>query len=380
MRTEVTRLVGIGALAAAACTPGGDDGLDLDSWVIAPAPSTVIGEMDGDPMYLFQRVAGAGLMPDGRIVVADAGLSVIRVFDAEGTFLSQMGGEGEGPGEFRGLRGVWIVPPDTIGAWDSHSLRITYFEAAGSLIRTVSLEPSAEARGVGSLDLLVGALADGSVAIGSLAFGSPDGTGADRVSVERFGPGGAHLERLGETTGFIRIRLGEGSRAPIPFSPYPRFAVRGDAVFHTNGAAPRVHVWAAGARRAIDLPPADHDPELAWATLASRLDEGGSELYRDLLPEAPRSDSIPHLSGLLVDDAGLVWTKQYDPGADALWLDSGSRAFGGTWWVVEPSGRLVATAEVPSSLAPLQVVGDRALGVTVDALGVERIHVHPIVR
>jgi len=380
MRTEVTRLVGVGALAAAACTAGSDDGLELDSWAIAPAPSTVVGEMDGDPMYLFQSVAGAGLMPDGRIVVADAGLSVIRVFDANGTFLSQLGGEGEGPGEFRGLRGVWIVPPDTIGAWDSSSVRITYFEAAGSLIRTVSLEPSTEARGVGSLDLLVGTLADGSVAIGSLGFGSPDGTGADRVSVERFGPGGDHLERLGETTGFIRVPFGDRSSAPIPFSPYPRFAVRESTVYHTNGTAPRVDIWAAGSRRAIEFPPADHDPELAWATLASRLDEEGSEFYRDLLPEAPRSDSIPHLAGLLVDDAGLVWTKQYDPGTDALWLDSGRRVYGGTWWVAEASGDLVATADVPPTLAPLQIVGDRALGVTVDALGVERIQVHPIVR
>lgn len=368
------------AVCFSACSrPSAFDAADLEAWSVETEPTLVIGQLEGDSAYLFQRVSDAAFLPDGRIAVADR--ASIRIYDGGGDFLAQMGGEGEGPGEFALLRDIWVVPPDTVGAWDSDNLRLTYYTAEGTLARTVRLEPSRESAGVGRLDLMVGALDDGSVAIGSITAGSDGGTGHDRISVERFGPEGEHMERVTEVTGFIR-----GPSGPGPFSPYPYFAVHDRGIHFTSGETPTVHSWdvgqqaATGASRSVTFPAAENDAEAAWDALPEILAERGDGMYDYFLERAERSDSIPHLAGLLVDDAGRVWTKRYEAPSDALWLDGGARVRGGVWWVADATGRLVATAALPDGLIPLQVVGDRLLGLTVDELGVERVQLHGVRR
>lgn len=365
-----------------ACSSAENDDLaGVERWTVHPEPSVIIGQLEGDPAYLFQQVTGALLTPDGRIVVADRGPGSIRVYDSDGTFVARMGGQGAGPGEFAFLRSIWFVPPDTVGAWDSDNIRVTHFTLDGALARTLALEPSLEAAGVGRLDVLVGPVGAGVVAIGSITAGSADGTGHDRISVERFGPDGEHRGRLTEVTGFIRGRGGPG-----PFSPYPYFAVHDGVIHFTNGETPTVHLWegagpySGSADRVVTLPPADNDAAEAWEALPALLEDRGDEMRLFFLEQAERSDSIPHLAGLLVDDGGHVWTKRYDAPRDAMMLDGGPRVRGGTWWVADATGSLVAMADVPEGLVPLQVTGDWLLGLTMDEFGVERVQLHTVAR
>lgn len=370
------------AFLPAACAPSDDAGADLESWNVSADPMTTIGLMEGDAPYLFQDVRAAQFTADGRIVVADGGHGAIRVFDADGRFLAEMGGEGEGPGEFLSLRDIWIASPDTIGAWDSETLRVSYFESDGTLARTVGLEPSGESAGVGNLDFMVGVLPEGTLLVGSVGLGADGDPRPDRVSIERFGPDGAHLGRLAEVTG-LRRRMTGPVTGPVPFSPFPYFAVADGAVLFTNGEAPAIRVWEGGAERTLELPPAGHDPAAAWAALGPELEASGhplADLFLGQLDRVPRSDSIPHLAGLIVDDAGYAWTKRYEAPDDALWLSGGQRVHGGRWWVVRPKGGLVALAELPSGLIPLQVSGDLVLGLTVDEMGIERVQVHALER
>jgi hypothetical protein len=71
----------------------------------APAPvlrGTVelsIGAEDDD-RYLFANISGITVDRAGRIVVADIGQKSVRVFDASGRFLFNVGGSGSGPGEY----------------------------------------------------------------------------------------------------------------------------------------------------------------------------------------------------------------------------------------------------------------------------------------
>lgn len=375
----LTAVIPILAAAALSCAPDADMDGEAGRWTVASDPETVIGQMEGDSVYLFQRIREARMLPDDRIVVADQGLSVLRIYDIDGTFLTQMGRKGEGPGEFESLSEMWIKAPDTIGVWDRGTLRLTFFASDGSLARTVGLEPSVESAGVGHLDFLVGQLHDGSIALGSLTV---DSDGRDRISVERFGPEGAHLERVTEVKGFIR-----GASGPGPFSPYPYFDVRGDAIYFTNGETPTVRVWERGAsgtaewvNRPISFPRAENDPAAAWDAVRPILEARNDRLQLSFLERAEPPDSIPHLAGLLVDDRGRIWTKSYEAPYDAMWIDGGSRVRGGEWWVTDPGGRLVATASVPDGVIPLQVEGDRLLALTVDRLGIERVQVHRIDR
>jgi hypothetical protein len=368
-----TSNVALTAVLLAACSAA-DVSTGLESWTISAVPSMSIGVVEGDSAYLFQRIADARFVADGRIVVADEGLLVMREYDRDGNFVAQMGGRGSGPGQFQSLRDTWIVPPDTIIAWDSRALRLTYFGSDRTPARTVPLQSA----GGGRLDFLAGALRDGSLVIGAVALA--DGLGADRVSIENISEKGEHLGRVAEMTGLVRARLAEKVNGPIPFSPYPHVATYGDVVYHTNGTEPSVIAWSAAGERTIAFPPHDYDVDREWSAFAAELERDNVQPFVRAVATTPRPESIPHLAGLLTDEAGRIWAKRYEPGTDAIWRGGGARAVGGTWWVADPAGSLVATVQVPAGFAPLQVADARVLGVSVDSLGVERVEVRTISR
>lgn len=120
---------------------GGADGGPVNAvkeWRIGPEPLVAVGDVDAEEPYLFARIAGAGILSDGRIVAADGMSGTIRVFHPDGRLDRQMGGIGDGPGEFRYLNALRISDPDTIVAYDSQAMRRTAFLATGELISTVS--------------------------------------------------------------------------------------------------------------------------------------------------------------------------------------------------------------------------------------------------
>ena len=69
-------------------------------WTLSPEPEVVIGRVEGDERYLLSRVHGARRFTDGRIAILDLGSSRVRVYDAEGAHLFDVGGRGDGPSEF----------------------------------------------------------------------------------------------------------------------------------------------------------------------------------------------------------------------------------------------------------------------------------------
>ena len=88
-------------------------------WLIGEAPILSIGALEGNPAYELYQVRDAARLPDGRIVVANAGSGELRVFDPSGTHLASWGGRGEGPGEFGDFAAPWNVGPwpgDSIAA------------------------------------------------------------------------------------------------------------------------------------------------------------------------------------------------------------------------------------------------------------------------
>ena len=347
-------------------------------WSVDGAPLVSIGETDGPEEYLFQSVRNARFLPDGRLVVADAGLSTVRVFDSSGVHEATMRGQGEGPGEFGTLGGMWIVEPDTVGIFDSGLYRFAFFGPDGVHVRTVGLDRAGAGSGVGSLALLAGPYGADGVLLASVAP-APGLMGPDVMSAEAFGHDGSHRGRVLETTGLVRAQY-DNFTGPIPFSPFPWWATDGDALYRLDGWDPRVHRGAGETAVSHSLAVGRRDGDEAWAELRAALEEGGRPPYVDLAPTLEALDSVPSLAGLLVDGEGRVWTRAYDPSRDPLWLGNAPRVFGGTWWVMNRDGTVLATAAIPEDLAPLQISDGRVLGVSVDELGVERIRVHRLNR
>ena len=73
------------------------EGSRLD-WRLGPEPLVSIGKMEGEDPYLFERVFGALMLSDGRIVIGDDGAKELRVFDQDGIHLETWGGWGKGRG------------------------------------------------------------------------------------------------------------------------------------------------------------------------------------------------------------------------------------------------------------------------------------------
>ncbi|MEO7521419.1 MAG: 6-bladed beta-propeller [Gemmatimonas sp.] len=89
-----------------------------------------IGVADGDEEYMFGMVSGVGVGERGAIVVGDYQVPVVRMYDAQGKFLRNVGRRGEGPGEYRTVF-LRAFRDGRIAVWDHRIQRLTYYSAAG---------------------------------------------------------------------------------------------------------------------------------------------------------------------------------------------------------------------------------------------------------
>jgi hypothetical protein len=351
---------------------------EVGEWSVVPDPETSIGVVDGDARRQFTTIRAGRILRDGRIVVADRGSSTIRVFGSDGGFLTEMGGEGDGPGEFRLISGMWITAPDTLHIWDSSAMRLTTFVADGSLVGTERFAASQPAGPGGSLDGLAGLFSDGGPALSWTVPGPRIGGGVapDRTVFGRFNSDGTLQHFLGEGEGLHRH-----AGSPDPFSPYPHATVYRDSLYFMNGVGGRIAVFSpdgGGVARTIDVP-APHMPvDEAWTAFRETvLAEGRESLLRRV--PAPKLEHTPSLAGLLIDDQGRLWVKLYDPKSDSVYFGR-PPGVGGEWWVLTPVGQILARVAMPARVVPLQITGDRLLGISVDALDVQRTVVHILQR
>ncbi|MEX2283759.1 MAG: hypothetical protein WEE89_14835 [Gemmatimonadota bacterium] len=125
------------------------------SGVATLVPELKIGMVDGPPEYLFGGPSNILLQRDGSIVVVDyagMGSPMIRRYDKSGKFLRNVGGRGEGPGEYRGPTGLAELADGRILLSDPRNRRVTIYSAAGVVETTWNLsEYSYAIRGVEQL-------------------------------------------------------------------------------------------------------------------------------------------------------------------------------------------------------------------------------------
>ena len=97
------------------------------------------GELDGADEYTFGAIRALAVDPSGRILLYDAQVPIIRLFAADGRHAGDIGGRGEGPGEYLRVTGLRFLPSGEIAAWDLAQQRITVYDAAGAYLRTHSV-------------------------------------------------------------------------------------------------------------------------------------------------------------------------------------------------------------------------------------------------
>jgi hypothetical protein len=351
------------------------------TWSLSERPTLVIGTVDGPPWSVFHDIRGVMTAEDTLIVVADGGDRELRVFTNDGRPVGAFGSEGGGPREFRAIHWADRCGGSSVVVYDFGRRRVTRWNARGDLLEGVNVESTEPERPPYALSCGPGG--------GFAVVGWPDAL-AQRVvqgpyrvdtNVGVLGPDG-RLERvLGRFPGPERFRYpGERlSDGPRPFGRTTTARMGPGGVFVGTADAYEIRVFRADGgsftfgkpdeRRALTpgMLEAWRDSVLAPVP-PDRQARARGTLGRYEMPE-----TLPAYADFRFDELGLLWVALYPPpGPDPVQWD--------VWEVSGTGGVQIASIRIPRHFRPTEIGADYLLGVSTDALGMERVHRYRLTR
>ena len=365
---------------------------------MAPEPVLSIGAIDGPDEVLFGRIASVAVDGAGNLIVADAQMDEIRIFDANGTHLQTIGASGEGPGEFRALEGAWPAADGAIVAVDSRLRRITRFGPDGDLLATATMRgpgerprirpirlagPDTFLSQVESLNL---SPFEGEFSLEEALESMSDPLGRKTEYLVRHDLEGALIDTVTTVPAQASVTSGQGSGTSIsievmwvPFSPAAAATASPEGrMAVTTGRSYELSTYGPSGTierivRLAEEPPVRTDAHLeAWI----RGFTGGREPMDDAQVEAalrryraiPLPDRLPAWSALLIADSGEIWARRYAMrGAETVLRD-----------VFAADGRFLGQVMAPANLRIRHIAGGRLTVISTDDLGVERVEVYEL--
>lgn len=336
----------------------------------------LIGAADGDEPYLFSRISGAVRLSSGIIVVANQGSSELRWFSPTGRWIRSRGRQGDGPGEFRGLRRILRLPGDSLLAEDGLSARMTLYDSAGALVRTWNIAEAAASVTPPPL----GRLPDGSfVALAERALARPPGHTRFEASVLRYRDGKI-VDTLLTSVGGEWFTVGCGTqKSPglcgvgVPYGLRTLAATAGPFVYLGNGERYEVQRLDVRTQRVDTLRRDVPATPLSAARRAAFIDsvsgmvtEARRELARQRFATAPVRRTMPFFELLATDDRSNLWVARPQERSGTV----------REWDVFSAEGRFVRTVMLPASLAVTAIAQGYVVGVSRDADGVEFVAVY----
>jgi hypothetical protein len=310
----------------------------LPAFLISPTPRLDLGgakdspDHELDPRAPFLRAAR---LSDGGFVVSD--WSAVKVFDANGRYVSTIGRAGDGPGEFRQLRAVCVAPGDTIVAIGYGAPRVSVFDRNGNHVRTFNVKDG-YLEGSGCFE-------DGSLLIHSHARPNPESAlppenaeAFDRVNTVRLlAPDGSVLGVVGD------FPAESGS---LFFQTIANTVPHKDLVYVGNGQRPEIRVYT---RTGVPV------RIIRWQqTLIPVTDELLKERVMGSVPRGspssvgerrlefargrPQPATVPAYFEIQVDDAGRIWVEDHPIEGPAPWR----------WTVLDSTGRALGRVSLPA--------------------------------
>lgn len=359
---------------------------------VASEPSVRIGQVMGEGAAQLFRVRGAVRLDDGRIAILNGGTQEVRVFRPDGEFLTQFGGQGDGPTEFQFAAHLSLVPPDTIVVWDGRTWEASWFDALGSLIRS---EPGRNqlADLVPEERLVEGgaALPGTGMLLNAYKFGARPTPGEarrpdlDLVFVATAAEKSHVLE--GNFDGMEQVSLtlqGRNGSAPVPFGRSAFFAVGGrpPAIwggdtdvfelrqFDAYGRLERLVRLNEPRQAVTDDDVADFLDRSARAMRAAGVPDsiilGQMEMVRSVAP----ADSMPTFRQVYVTTSGGAWLAFRSD-----WLPGST---GRPYHVLDADGRWLGIVRAPSGAQILEIGDDYLLALHRNELNVEFVELYAL--
>jgi hypothetical protein len=337
-------------------------------WTVDSLPDLEIGTVGGNESYQLFRVTGAAQLSDGRVFVVNAGTQEVRFFDSEGTFLSSVGGRGEGPGEYRFPVLVPALVYDTILIFD-RGRQVSVLDSRGQFLQAIGPRVL--------LSQPIGVWGDKLVTTQGSARaspGTPEGIMPNDIVYELVDPRTEAFDTIAKFDGFAIFvwRIGsEFGFTRVPFDVGPSAAIGHDRLYVTPGEAAEVRAFdSAGSLREIiriaqpekPVPQSDFDRVIAEES-ANADDESAAAELRRQYSKMPRPAVMPAFQGLLVDLEGNLWLERFraDENADPEWL------------VLNRSGTVLGYIGTPRGVTIAQIGTDYILGLRRDDSDVEHV-------
>ena len=312
-------------------------------------------------------------LSDGSLAVANGGSNEVRIYSADGNHTASLGGEGDGPGEFRAIVG-FDNAGDSLIVLDANG-RVTFFAPDRALLGTYSVPlPS----GVIAESNAVVHLANGEIVIETrirFMFGYEGESAMLRQpgGLFRVDAAGGTVDSIGVTAGnevFMHRNSGGGAFAGIPLFGRDAFvATHAGRIFLGDAVDMQVEELTADGVSArifripgypLELSAAAFEREReARLAAPDELPPMIREFYQDL----PVPDRRPAYADVKVDPTGAIWLRPF------LAPNEGDGPE--TWQVLGPDGAWLGGVEMPADFSVMEIGMDFVLGVYRDELDVE---------
>ena len=315
------------------------------------------------------------LLPDGRIAVADGASLHLRLFSAQGRFLSASAGRGNGPGQILNMRLVRRLHGDTIAINAGFSI-VALFASTGQFVRTAPFAPRAEATPGPPRFLLLALLNSGLGVVTSLPRIAPRSIGsrwADTIPLTLVTETGDVRRELGKFP-YIEVEQESSGPRPVWLSSVGVFAASDDRFYAGFGDRYQIRVYDGDGklqsiirRSWTPTPITDADWE-HWVVEWSKLwvTTTGAEREREIqqVRESPWAEENPAFSQFIVDRVGRLWVR------DAHWQDAiaagsltDAPAVPSSWSVFDSKGRWLGDVGMPAGFKPFEIGTDYVAGI-----------------
>jgi hypothetical protein len=361
---------------------------DSERLSLAAKPRLAFGNT-ADSAYRFRRVAGVMLLADGRIAVADGASMQLRLFSAQGRFLSASAGQGDGPGQVLNMHWVRRVRGDTIAIGSGMSTAALY-SSTGQFVRASALGPRVGAPPARPF-LVVALLNSGlGVAAPMPEFPSPRSAGSrwtDSLSLKLVTESSDVLRDLG-TFPYVEVEQVKSGPTSVWLSSVGVFVASDDRFYAGFGDRYEIRVYTHdGKLQSLVRRPwtptriTDSDWE-HWVVEWSKLwvKSTGTEREREIqeVRDSPWAEQNPAFSQFIVDGGGRLWVR------DAHWQDaiaagslSDPPAVPSSWSVFDPRGRWLGDVSMPTGFQAFEIGTDYVAG-TLRTDGVNQVVIYDL--
>ncbi len=364
----------------------------LDEWTLAAAADLTLTAAETGDSSAFADIGSARWLSDGRIVVVDAEARRLLLFDATGKLVRALGRRGAGPGEFRNVTSVTVLPGDSLLTFDRSLRRLTVWHPDSGYVRSMPVGGTSLESWPEDAWLWPG----GSIVVLQLSI-TPQAAIPPGAGVRRW-PMRARLtlldtsgRALGSSPEFDGMYTGlyERGDTRLPFSNQPFAAIARDRIIYFgSGASFALAYLNSDFAPAGELRWPAHREDLSQAEVAAVKAEAvalaGTRVPPDQLArpfEINFAAQIlpkerPAIGRVFVDHEDRLWVERFE----ATRLGSRIQKAGDRWTVLSRDGRPVARLKIPDATRLEDVHGTRALLVVRDSLDVQTVAVREIVK